>query len=168
VIYGVTVQTRVVVGRLERGEWLHEALLEVARLEEVDAAFVRGHGTVEQAVLHAYDPASRGYVLEEEIASAAELASLSGAISLRDGKPDVRLHATVARPAEAGGLPLVAAGLLASARAVVVELALDVYDGGDLERRDDPATGLALWRPPFPGEGRGRRRGWFRGGPSRA
>jgi hypothetical protein len=48
----------------------------------------------------------------------------------------------VARPAEAGGMPIVAAGLLARARTVAVEIAIDVLEDGGLWRVEDPDTGL--------------------------
>jgi predicted DNA-binding protein with PD1-like motif len=148
-IVGETTCTRVLVGRLEPGEWLHEALLEIARLERVDAAFVRGQGIVELVELDLWDPARRGYGAPLRLEGALELASLSGTISLRGGAPDVRLHAVVAWPQLEAAPPPCAGGLLARARAVSVELALDVYDDGDLDRAvDDPVTGLPLWRTP--------------------
>jgi predicted DNA-binding protein with PD1-like motif len=148
VIVGETKLTRVLVGRLERGEELHEALLEMARIERVDAAFVRGQGALDLAELDAYDPEARGYFAPVRLEGALELASLSGFVSLRRGAPDVRLHAVVAWPRADPGPPAATAGLLVRGRVVAVELALDVYDDGDLDRLDDPATGLALWRTP--------------------
>ena len=58
-IVGETKLTRVLVGRLEAGEWLHEALLEMARLERVDAAMVRGQGILDVAELELWEPARR-------------------------------------------------------------------------------------------------------------
>jgi predicted DNA-binding protein with PD1-like motif len=60
-IVGETKLTRVLVGRLEAGEWLHEALLEMARLERVDAAMVRGQGILDVAELELWEPARRAY-----------------------------------------------------------------------------------------------------------
>lgn len=142
-IVGETKLTRVLVGRLEAGEWLHDALLEIARLERVDAAMVRGQGIVDLAELDLWDPALKGYGAPLRLSGPLELASLSGSVSLRGGAPDVRLHAVVAGPTACAG------GRLARGRAVAVELALDVYDDGDLDRSvDDPVTGLPLWRTP--------------------
>ena len=64
--------------------------------------------------------------------------------------PDVRLHAVVAWPrAEPDAAGLRGVGSSSAARAVSVELALDVYDDGDLDRSvQDPVTGLPLWRTP--------------------
>jgi predicted DNA-binding protein with PD1-like motif len=149
VIVGETKLTRVLVGRLEPGEWLHDALLEMARLERVDAAMVRGQGIVDLAELDVWDPALKGYGAPRRLTGTLELASLSGSVSLHRGVPDVRLHAVVAWPRAEPEPPGCAGGLLVRGRAVSVELALDVYDDGDLDRSvQDPVTGLPLWRTP--------------------
>jgi predicted DNA-binding protein with PD1-like motif len=149
VIAGEARHTRCVMGRLERGEDVRAALLELARFERIDAGFVRGQGTLEAVELLRHDPAARADV---PLAGGAaedgpwELASLQGNVSLLRGAPEVRLWAVVCGgPAEA---PRVLAGLLGRARALHVEFAIDVCDDADLERREDPVTGLAPWRPP--------------------
>lgn len=147
-ISGEARQTRCVMGRLERGEEVVEALRELARFERVDAGFVRAQGAVEGAELHRWDPAARAYVAAAAIEGVAELVSLDGSVSLLAGEPDVRLWAALALPPRGGVPPALTGGLLARARAVYVEFAIDVYDEGDLERREDPVTGLPLWRPP--------------------
>jgi predicted DNA-binding protein with PD1-like motif len=147
VIAGEARLTRCVMGRIERGEEVVAALRELARVERIDAGFVRGQGAIEAVELAAWDAASGGYVAAGAVAGAAELVSLQGNVSLEGGGPGVRLWAVVAAAAGAGPAS-VTAGLLVRARAVYVEFAVDVLDDGDLERRPDPATGVALWRPP--------------------
>jgi len=147
VISGESRATRCVMGRVERGEEVVAALRALARFEKIDAGFVRAQGAVEDAQLSTYDAAARGYVESGGLAGPAELASLQGSVALEGGMPDVRLWAVLAA-ARPGARPEIAAGLLVRARAVYVEFAIDVYDEGDLERRDDSDTGLALWRPP--------------------
>jgi predicted DNA-binding protein with PD1-like motif len=134
-------------GRIERGEEVVAAFRELARFEMIDAGFVRAQGAVEDALLSAYDAGARGYVASGAVAGSAELVSLQGSVSIEGGVPDVRLWAVLAATGTPGGREL-AAGLLVRARAVYVEFAVDVFDEGDLERRDDPKTGLPLWRPP--------------------
>jgi predicted DNA-binding protein with PD1-like motif len=148
VIVGESRVSRCVMGRLERGEEVVAALRDLARLERIDAGFVRAHGAVEAAELAAYDPAARRYVFAGALAGAAELVSLSGNLSLEDGAPEVRLWAVLSAAPAAGGPRELASGLLAGARAIYVEFAVDVFDDGDLERRLDGGTGLALWRAP--------------------
>jgi predicted DNA-binding protein with PD1-like motif len=147
VIAGEARHTRCVMGRLERGEPVVEALAELARFERIDAGFVRGQGAVEAPALARFDPAERRYVPAPPPGPGPwELVSLAGNVSLRGGGAEVRLWAVLA----GGGAdePRLAAGLLQGARALYVEFAIDVCDDADLERRDDPVTGLPLWRPP--------------------
>lgn len=148
-ITGEAKHTRCVMGRLEKGEEVVDALLGVARFERIDAGFVRAQGSVESIELLRYDGVGRRYVPHARaggIDGAWELVSLQGSVSLLRGAPDVRVWAVIS--AAPGGVPQVLAGLLGSARALFVEFAIDVCDDGDLERRDDPVTGLPLWRPP--------------------
>jgi predicted DNA-binding protein with PD1-like motif len=147
VIAGEAAHTRCVMGRLEAGDRVVEALVELARFERIDAGFVRGQGAVELPELARFDPAARRYVPAPPPGPGAwELVSLAGNVSLRDGAPDVRLWAVLA--GGAAGEPRLVAGRLLGARALYVEFAVDVCDDADLERRDDPVTGLPLWRPP--------------------
>jgi predicted DNA-binding protein with PD1-like motif len=143
VIAGESGFTRCVMGRLEEGEDAVAGLRELARLEKIDAGFVRGQGAVRGAALARYDPAARAYVAAGEVEGPAEVVSLSGSISLEGGVAAPWLWVVLA---PAGGTP--AAGRLVSARVVHLEFAIDVLDDGDLERRPDAATGLPLWRPP--------------------
>ncbi len=141
--------TRVVMGRLEEGEPVVEGLAQLARFEKIDAGFVRAQGSIEAVELLRYDEARRRYVplvRAGGIDGPWELVSLQGSVSLLGGQPDVRLWAVIA--AAPAGVPQVLAGRLGGARALYVEFAVDVCDDGDLERRDDPVTGLPLWRPP--------------------
>ncbi|HEX9051281.1 MAG TPA: DUF296 domain-containing protein [Anaeromyxobacter sp.] len=148
-ISGEARHTRCVMGRLERGEEVVDALLEVARFERIDAGFVRAQGSIEAVELLRHDAVARRdvpHARADAAGGAWELVSLQGSVSLLRGAPDVRVWAVVS--GAPGGVPQVLAGLLGSARAVYVEFAIDVCDDGDLERRDDAVTGLPLWRPP--------------------
>lgn len=141
-ISGETRVTRCVMGRVEAGEEVVAALRDLARQERIDAGFVRAQGAVEAVELARYDAAARAYLPAAGVDGPAELVTLQGSVSLEGPGAEVRLWAVAA------GADGVRAGLLVSARAVAVEFAVDVLDDGDLERRLDPATGLALWRPP--------------------
>jgi predicted DNA-binding protein with PD1-like motif len=148
-IAGESKHTRVVMGRLEKGEPVVQRLVDLARFEKIDCGFVRAQGAVEEIFLERYDEAARGYVPLTTAGGADgpwELVSLQGNLSLRAGQPEARLWAVLAT--SLGGRPRVLAGFLAAAVALYVEFAIDVCDDGDLERRDDAVTGLALWRPP--------------------
>ncbi len=148
-IVGEAKPSRCVMGRLEKGEAVVQGLVELARFERIDAGFVRAQGVVEDPELRLYDPWARGYVsagMGGALLGPWELVSLDGNVSLDAGSPVARLWAVLA--AERGGTSQLAAGLLIGGTAVFVEFAVDVFDDGDLERRDDPVTGVRLWRPP--------------------
>jgi predicted DNA-binding protein with PD1-like motif len=156
-ISGESRPTRCVMGRLEAGEEVVGALRELARFERIDAGFVRAQGAVQAVELAVYDAGARGYVPAGGVPGAAELVSLQGNVSLEGGVPEVRLWAVLAvwgeeraqgQPDEAARAPRVVGGMLLRARTSHLEFAIDVLDEGDLERRPDAATGLALWRPP--------------------
>jgi hypothetical protein len=95
---------------------------------------------VEAVELALWDPKARAWTPAGAVEGLAHLASLQGVVSLRGGAPDVRLHAVLALPGP--GLPAATAGLVLRARAVAVELALDVFDEATVDRGDDPASGL--------------------------
>ncbi len=64
-IAGEAEPTRVVMGRLEKGEAVVEKLVELARFEKIDCGFVRGHGVVEHVRLERYDTAARAYRISD-------------------------------------------------------------------------------------------------------
>lgn len=148
-IAGEANRPRCVMGRLEPGEHVVEALAELARFEKIDAGFVRAQGAVEAPELARFDPGARRYAPvapQPDPSVPWELVSLVGNVSLLRGAPEVRLWAVLAGAPD--GAPRVVAGRLLRARAVYVEFAIDAWDDADLERRDDAVTGLPLWRPP--------------------
>ncbi len=148
-IVGEAKPTRCVMGRLEKGEPVVQGLVDLAAFERIDAGFVRAQGVLEDPELRLYNPWARGYLpagLGGALLGTWELVSLDGNVSLDAGAPVARVWAVLA--AERGGAPQLVAGLLTGGTAVFVEFAVDVYDDGDLERRDDPVTGVRLWRPP--------------------
>ncbi len=58
-ISGEAPYSRCVMGRLERGEPVLEALARLARFENIDAGFVRAQGSVEDVELLRFDPVAR-------------------------------------------------------------------------------------------------------------
>ncbi len=140
--------TRVLVVRLERGDEVRAALVELARAERVDAGLVSGHGVLASAELAAWSAAARAPERIWEDADGVELAALTGTIALRQGQADLALHAVVARRAPAApAAERFAAGLLGRAEAIAVELVVHAYDDARVLRREDPATGLWVWNP---------------------
>ncbi|BDG02190.1 PCC domain-containing protein [Anaeromyxobacter oryzae] len=122
---------RALLARVERGEDLLWALGELARWEKLDAALVRGSGT-----LAAADLAAAGGAVER-LEGPLALATLAGTLALRDGRLEIALHAVVvgADGREAR------AGRLLAAIADGVDLVVDVLDDAGLEWRVDPESG---------------------------
>ena len=125
---------------LQRGAWVHDSLVQLAREENLRAAFVTGLGASVETVLAFFDPEQKKY-FETPIHGPVEVANLTGNIALVDGEPFAHLHAVIA------GRDLVArAGHLVAGR-VSVTMELFVRDLGDAivrELHDD--IGLKLWQ----------------------
>lgn len=134
-------RSRRVVARVDGGQPLHEAVAWLARWEKADAALVRGAGTVEAA---SFAPAPGAAEAPRPAEGVLELVSLEGSVTTVAGAAHVVLRAVVAGP---GGAAL--AGRLAAARAIAVELVLDVLDDVHLDR--EPGEGAAGEGPTSPG-----------------
>lgn len=127
--------------RLEKGEPVVETLTALCQQLCLRSGWVQAIGAVDRIELGAWDSTERIYhrqVWEQ----ALEVSSITGNIMLKDGKPFLHLHATIA------GHDFVArAGHLFEAR---VNPTLEVFIGSfdhPLERRFDEATGLYLAWP---------------------
>jgi predicted DNA-binding protein with PD1-like motif len=136
-------RSRHLVGRLERGDAVHESLVQIAHDRDVRAASVIGLGAFEYAELVEYDQQRKVYKESKHFECAMEVLSLIGNVSLRDGAPFVHLHAALSRETD-NGIEVIG-GHLVQARVFALELALDVFMDIKLERGIDPATGLGLW-----------------------
>lgn len=80
---------------LERGEPLRERIEALAAKEGIAAARVHGIGAVEGAELGCYVLSERKY-LRRTFPGILELVSLEGNLALKDGKPFLHAHATLA------------------------------------------------------------------------
>ncbi len=132
---------RKIIGRLAKGEDLLAALEKVARDQAITLGEVQALGAVSQARLGYYNQAERQYYLLE-LDRPLEIASLIGNISLKDDKPMVHAHVTLAdQDGRAFG------GHLADGTLVFAcEFAIQEYRSAiPLVRRLDEPTGLFLW-----------------------
>ncbi|HJL20302.1 MAG TPA: DNA-binding protein [Sandaracinaceae bacterium LLY-WYZ-13_1] len=132
--------------RLERGEELVASLRKWAEEQKVKAAWVRGVGALEWAVLDRHDQARRAPEPPQRFDTPCELLTLEGHVSLEDGAPTPMLHATLARRTD-NGVDLLG-GRVVRAGVFGVELMIDVLADVRLERVEDEATGLAVWTGP--------------------
>lgn len=129
------------VGRLPYGCDLLEEISAICFKEDIRAGRVEALGAVQRARLAYYNQKTLEYefhVMEQPL----EITKLVGNVSLKDGKPFVHAHITVAdEEGKAYGGHL-APGTVVFACEVMVES----FDGSPFERVLDEQTGLPLWK----------------------
>ena len=136
-------KVRYVIGRLERGERIHEAIRQIAEEHGVATAWVEGLGAVHWAEVCEYDQEGQAYKPARRIDAPCEILALTGNVAIRDGAPFAHLHVTLSR--ELPDRIEVIGGHLVAAEAFACELRLEVHDDVALQRTHDAATGLALF-----------------------
>ncbi|MDF0592953.1 DNA-binding protein [Methanotrichaceae archaeon M04Ac] len=105
----------------------------------VEAGIVSGIGALKDAVIGYYDQVAHEY-RSMEIGGPVEISSLSGNISIRDGKPFLHIHATLA---DSQGNDR--GGHLSSGTVFAAEVYIRELVGRPPTRSHDPTTGLFLW-----------------------
>src|SRR5262249_48824538 len=134
---------RRIVGRLDRGASLHDALLDVCRQRGVRTGEVRAVGSLESVEVAEYDQARRAWKPGRSFAGGMEILSLSGNVSERGGQ--LVLHAPAALMRERDNGVEVLGGPVLAARVFALEFVIDAFDDLLLRRGLDAATGLPLW-----------------------
>ncbi|WP_456468492.1 PPC domain-containing DNA-binding protein [Archaeoglobus sp.] len=124
--------------RLDYGKDLLEQLSEFLEMEGIEAAHISGIGAVRNAEIGYYDQKMREYV-KRRVEGGLEILSLSGNVSLKDGKPFPHIHAVLDRDSE------IYAGHLFAAEVFACELFIASLDGDIPVRELDELTGLHLW-----------------------
>jgi len=124
----------------ETGDEVMEGLREFAAREKIRAARFTGIGAFRSALLAYFDWETKRYC-ELPIDEQVEVLVLAGDIALKDGKPEPHVHVVLGRRdgSTRGG------HLCAAIVRPTLELMLE--QAGALERRFDPASGLALISP---------------------
>lgn len=133
-------QGRVIFARLDHGEDIIRQFTILAEENGIETGALSAIGALSRADLACYDQKSHEYgkiALNEPV----ELASCSGNISLKDGRPFVHSHAVLSdRTGKTWG------GHLISGTIFAAELYLQELSGGlPLKRVPDSITGLYLW-----------------------
>ena len=128
-------------GRLKFGGDLLEELTAVCEEKNIRLGKVEALGAVQKARIGYYDQQAREYDFLE-MDEPLEITKLIGNISLRDGKPMVHAHITLAdSQGNAYG------GHLAPGTVIfATEFIITSYDGPDYVRDYDEPTGLPLWK----------------------
>ncbi len=124
---------------LKHDSELVRSIIDFAKEKKVKMAIFTLVGAVKQARLAYYDQARHEYQ-KIELDRPLEIASCSGNLSLKGGKPFAHVHAVLA---DKDGKTY--AGHMIKATVFAAELHLQELLGKKLEREYDQTTGLALW-----------------------
>ncbi|MBT3525808.1 MAG: DNA-binding protein [Bdellovibrionales bacterium] len=139
--YKVATPTRTLIGRLDYGEDILEQLTSICVRGEIHAGRMQGIGALQSATLAYFHQDTREY---ENIlfSQHMEIVSLIGNVSLKDGKPFVHAHMSIAdQNGKVYGGHLVEGNIIFAAEFVMTELSCK-----PLDRLLDPTTGLYLWQ----------------------
>jgi predicted DNA-binding protein with PD1-like motif len=131
---------RAFVGRLETGTDLVEEIERFCAEQGVMAAQVTVIGAVRRARYAYYQQEDRRY-RELESDTHHEIVGFTGNVSLRDDRPFLHAHATLA---DADGAT-VGGHLLRGIEVLAAEVMIRELAGVSLVRHPDEETGLALW-----------------------
>ena len=136
---------RCFMGRLAKGDDLLQALENLCREHHITLGQVRALGAVTRARVGFYHQEERKYYFLD-LDQPLEILALVGNISLKDGKPMVHAHVTLADSAgRAFGGHLAAGTPVFACEFAIYEYTADQA----LTRQNDSETGLMLW-PPSP------------------
>ena len=127
-------------GKLSCGCDLLEELTDVCVKLNVRLGRVEAIGAIQKARIGFYNQESREYQFSS-LDCPLEIAHLIGNVSLKDGKPFVHAHVTLADEEGKSYGGHLAPGTLVFA----CEFVLEAFDGERFERGPDEETGLPLW-----------------------
>ena len=129
-----------IVVRIDKGEELCAMLLELAEKEDIRMAGVTGIGASGDVTLGVFNPRIKEYK-SVRYEGDYEIASVTGNLSRRDGKPYLHLHAVIGSPAKG---ECHAGHLNAAVISATCELVIDVIDG-EVGRKFSDDIGLNLY-----------------------
>ena len=131
---------KIIMGKLSYGCDLLEELTKVCSDNEIKLGKISAIGAVQKSCIGYYNQIKREYrFINSEKHS--EILNLTGNVSIKDDKPFVHAHVTLAD--EAGNAH---GGHLASGTTVFAcEFIIQPFDGSDFIRGIDEKTGLPLW-----------------------
>lgn len=134
-------EARKIMGRLKKGDDLLQALTKICQELGITLGEVKVIGAVSQVRIGYYHQNSRNYEWLD-LDRPMEILALEGNISLKDGKPFVHAHVTLADgEGRAYGGHVAEGTMVFAAEFVIQELKSD----SSLERHMDEETGLFLW-----------------------
>ncbi len=114
-------------------------LTEFADTNQITTAFFTMIGALETACIGFYSQSNHEYT-EKDLSSPQEIASCTGNISLKEGKPFVHAHAVLT---DENGVS--SGGHLLRGKVFAAEIYLTELKGPEFIRKMDRTTGLYLW-----------------------
>ena len=128
-------------GQLPYGSDLYDELTKIVQKENIRLGRISAIGATTHAVVAYYDQHAKKYN-PLEFSGGMEILSLSGNISMRDGKSFVHAHILLG---DALG-KVVGGHLLPGTKLFACEIFIEEFDGNELVRSHDERTGLNLWK----------------------
>jgi predicted DNA-binding protein with PD1-like motif len=141
--------SRHIVGRVFRGSALQDAFRALVDEHALRTAWVSAIGAFEWIEFTEYNQDEQRYE-EAHRFEQCELLALKGNLSQRDGEPFWHLHATVSLRED--GRDVTYGGHVVDGSVFALEFRIDCFDGVELNRRTDEATGLQLWATDGPAD----------------
>jgi predicted DNA-binding protein with PD1-like motif len=138
-IYQEARSTRRVVGHLENGESVVEALNDFCRENDIRAAEIRAIGSLAEVQLASFDAEQGEFQKVFDGVGHFELLQLHGNVSTVGEETVVRLDAVIGVEGPFG--QQTRAGQLREAIAETCEVFIDIYEDLEIERGPDPETG---------------------------
>jgi hypothetical protein len=132
---------RTIVGQLPYGSDLLDGLMELVGKQNIRLGRIQGIGATTHAIFAYYDQQTKTYN-PIECRGGMEILSLSGNVSMRDGKPFVHAHILLS---DAEG-KVFGGHLMKGTTLFACEVTIDEFEGETLERGKDERTGLFLWK----------------------
>lgn len=140
---GISRKGRLILGRLDRGDDLEEALLKVCSESSVRCGELRLLGALSHVELCAYDQKKLSYSPSRKFSGNLEILTILGNVSEKNGVRSLHLHATLARDTD-NGIEVIGGHLL-SGKVFAVEYTIQTCEDLILRRSMDEKTGLSLW-----------------------
>jgi len=126
--------------QIKTGEDLLESITQFCQENNIQAGIVLAIGALQKAKFGYYDQKEKIY-LENSIEEPVEIVSCLGNISLKEGKPFVHAHISLAnKEGKVFGGHLNPGCTVFACECSIIEL-----EGKNLERKFEQITGLSLW-----------------------
>ena len=133
--------SKMFIGKLSHGMDILEEMTALCIKENITLGRIEGIGAVQKARIGYYNQTAREYQYTE-FNGHLEITNLMGNVSIKDNKPFVHAHVTLADDKGNAFGGHVAPGTVTFACEIIVH----AFEGPELTRSYDDVTGLPLWK----------------------